>query len=50
MAGGIAPLVALTRGGTDEQKNVANLALWNLAENKAYTAAVARREGGVDHL
>ena len=33
LAGGIAPLVALSRGGTGDQKPYAKLALWNLAMN-----------------
>ena len=44
-AGGIAPLVALARDGTDGQKQWAAAALWNLAVNDDNQVAIARAGG-----
>ena len=44
-AGGIAPLVAMARDGTDEQKEEAAGALGNLAHNADNQVAIARAGG-----
>ena len=48
-AGGIEPLVALVRSGTDRQKEAAAWALGNLAMNTDNQAAIARA-GGIEPL
>ena len=44
-AGGIPPLVALARGGSEKQKHEAAAALWKLAENADNQVAIAKAGG-----
>ena len=41
-AGGIAPLVALARDGTEKQNEQATMSLWNLAVNDDNQVAIAK--------